>query len=267
MKLAVFSDLHLAPDATNQCTASAEELAAWCGRIEARADRVLIGGDLFNLDRAPLPGAWRGQIARLQDAMPRVYDQLTRYEWIYGNHDAALERQGVPERRRYEGDRVSILTIHGHQFDMWLKKLPGLAPAANFVAGWLERAGLTGVASAMGRVPLLLDRLRARLVSPTDNGDDRGLLAARSLVERGEAEVVVSGHSHLLRLVPCAGGLFVNTGSVTRGHLDWALVDTDAARVDAFRDGTRVQRAEKRGDRWIVEGRADDVGSYERAPL
>ncbi|MFW5966331.1 MAG: metallophosphoesterase family protein [Persicimonas sp.] len=243
MKLAIFSDLHLAADGANQCTASAGELVELCERLEARADRVLVAGDLFNLDRAPVPGAAERCLQGLRAKMPEVVERLERFDWLFGNHDRALAADGVPEERTYEADGRRILALHGHQFDMWLKRLPGLAPTANFVAGWLDRAGLQPVSAAMGIVPHALDRIRTRLGGDGDT-TDRGLEGARQFIVQGGWDVVVCGHSHQLRLVPCAGGLFVNTGSLTCGHLEWVLIDTTTRRVEAYRDGAIVQSEE-----------------------
>lgn len=243
MKLAIFSDLHLAADGANQCTASARELVELCERLEARADRVLVAGDLFNLDRAPLPGTGRRCLDALREKMPEVFERLERFDWIFGNHDRALAADGVPEERTFEADGRRILALHGHQFDMWLKQLPGLAPTANFVAGWLDRIGLGAVSKAMGFVPHALDRIRDR-VGGGGEATDRGLDGARQFLVEGGWDVVVCGHSHQLRLVPCEGGLFVNTGSLTGGHLEWALIDTATGRVEACRDGAIVQTEE-----------------------
>ncbi|MFP4597544.1 MAG: metallophosphoesterase family protein [Persicimonas sp.] len=260
MKLAVFSDLHIAPGAANRCTASPAELLELFDHVERRADRVLVAGDLFDLDRPKLPGRWRDQLREIRRAFPQVTDRLESYEWIFGNHDGPLCRQTTPEERVWEAGGLRLLALHGHQFDMPLKKLPGLAPTANFVAGWMQRAGLHQLAGVMGVAPLLLDRLW-HTASPGGSGPDRLLRGAFELLERGPSDLVICGHSHRLRLVagPRRRGLFVNTGALCEGSVDWVLIDTEAARVRAFRDGQSVQQAVLSNDCWNVEGQPPDM--------
>lgn len=253
MKLAIISDLHLAPGASNRCTASRVELLALFDELEGIADRVLVGGDLFDLDRPMLPGGWRSVIDGVREEFPEVIARLERYEWIFGNHDGQLCRLNVPEERFIHADGLRILSRHGHQWDMPLKKLPALAPTANYVAGWLDRFGLDTIAAGMGRAPLIIDRL-VHTKSPSKSGPDRSVRGARELIAGEGLDIVTGGHSHLLRLVPLDGGLYVNTGSICRGHVDWALIHTDEAHVCAFRDGELVQEAWREGDRWCVEG-------------
>jgi predicted phosphodiesterase len=253
MKLAVFSDLHLAAGRANRCTASPRQLLDLFDRLEAAADRVVVCGDLFALDRPRRPGRWREHLGRVRDEFAEVLRRLDDYEWIWGNHDAALRRLQVPEERTWATDGLHILATHGHQFDPALKKLPGLAPTANFVAGWLERTGLDPVAGWMAKVPHRLDQAWGRSAD-----GDRSLDGAARLLADGAADIVVMGHSHRLRLVPCLEGLFVNTGSLSNGFVDWVLIDTEAAQVRAMRDGEVVQRAAFDGERWTVEGSPPD---------
>lgn len=250
MKIAVVSDLHLAPAGANRCTATPAQLLSLFDTIEARADRVVLAGDLFDLDRPRVPGGWPAHLAKLRDEHPALMRRLDTFEWVLGNHDAALCRRGVPQERCLVGDGLRVLIRHGHQWDMTLKKLPGLAASANFVAGWLHRTDLRKAAGALGKAPLALDR-----VWTGNQGRDRCLQGAQTLLAAEGWDVVVCGHSHRLRLVAGAHGLFVNTGCVCLGHLDWALIDTGAARPCAtlYRDGEIFERAEKIAGQWRIE--------------
>jgi predicted phosphodiesterase len=257
VQLAVLSDLHLGPGPSNRCTASPAQINALLDRLEESSDRVLVAGDLFDLDRPKLPGRWRAVLDEVRQELPELSDRLDNCEWIFGNHDGQLCRLGVPEEREYMVDGLHILARHGHQWDMPLKKLPGLAPAANFVAGWLDRSGLKGAASALGAAPLLIDRV-ANTGNPTAPGSDRTVVGAREVIACQNLDILICGHSHLLRLVATPQGLIVNTGSLCRGYVDWVIVDTEDSRVRAFRDGACVQDAYRQEDLWIVEGQSPD---------
>jgi predicted phosphodiesterase len=247
----------MAPGPSNRCTASRAELHELLDRLEERGDRVLVGGDLFDLDRPKRPGAWRAVLEGVREEFGSITDRLDGYEWIFGNHDGQLCRLGVPEEREYLADGLHILARHGHQWDMPLKKLPGLAPTANFVAGWLHRSGMSSAASALGAVPLVIDRI-THTRTPTEPGPNRSVLGARKVIADQNLDIVIAGHSHQLELVAASGGLFVNTGSLCRGFIDSVIVDTDEAHVQAFRDGACVQEAYRREDLWIVEGQSPD---------
>jgi len=247
MKIAVASDLHLAPGGANRCTATPGQLLDFFDTLESQADRVVLAGDLFDLDRPRVPGDWQAQLRALRAEQPEVMRRLDAFDWVLGNHDAALARRGVPQERAVLTDRARVLIRHGHQWDMALKKIPGLAAGANFVAGWLQRAEWKGAAGALGQAPLALDRVWNR-----HERRDRCLRGAQALMAGEDWDVVVCGHSHRLRLVAGPHGLFVNTGSLCLGHLDWALIDTDPARpsVTLWRDDQIFQRAEKRASHW-----------------
>lgn len=254
MKIAVLSDLHLAPADSNRCTATPAELLDLFDTLEAQTDRVVLAGDLFDLDRPRVPGAWQALLDELWREQPEVMRRMHAFDWVLGNHDAALVRRGVPQERCLVADDVRVLIHHGHQWDMALKKMPGLASSANFVAGWLYRADLQGAAGALGRAPLALDRAWSKRIGSPRTGRDRLRRGAEELLAEENWDVVVCGHSHRLRLVAGAHGLFVNTGSLCLGHIDWALVDTDAAcpSVMLWRDGQPFERAEKIAGRWQV---------------
>lgn len=251
MRIGVFSDLHLAPGPTNRCTASAEELLQLCNRLEDECDRVIIAGDLFDLDRPRRPGDWRGQWRAIRDEYGPLVEHLERFDWIYGNHDYQLQIERVPEEREVVSGGLNALFLHGHQWDMLLKKVVGVPQTANFVAGWLQRAELDRIARVFQEAPWVVERVIGELRAG-DEFTDRGTRGAAGLLAEGW-DVVVAGHSHILRLVPVAGGLYVNTGSMCEGSVDWAIIQMDEPCVEAWRDGELEQIARLDDGIWRVE--------------
>ena len=251
MRIAFFSDLHLAPGRTNRCTASSRELLDLFDRVERDCDRVIVAGDLFDLDRPLRPGGWSEQLDAIRREWPDVVERLDAFEWIWGNHDPQLARFGVPEEREIVADGLRLLVLHGHQWDMALKKVPGLPQTANFIAGWMMRTGLVGVQNFFQEAPWIIDRAVNRVDPSRGAGWDRGIDGAARLIDEEGWDVVVAGHSHMLRLVSHQNGLYANTGALSEGTVDWLLVDTDEQRVETWRDGQlhdSVQRSERH--RW-----------------
>jgi predicted phosphodiesterase len=262
MRLGLLSDLHIAPTPTSRCTTPPDALLALVGRLHDACDRVLVLGDLFDLSRPRRPLAWRPHLDAIAAEHPALYDALMACDLVFGNHDLALAKLGVPEERTFQGGAHSLIALHGHQNDPLIKKVWGLPDAANFVAGWLERGDLSVAARALGDVPLMMDRVnhRARraLGRPTTEVDlehdrpDRDVALARALVGQGWG-IVAMGHSHALRLVPVDGGLFVNTGAHCHGFVDHAIVDTDEGVAQVWRDGAMLAQARHDGAAWSVD--------------
>lgn len=259
MRLGFISDLHLAPGALNRCTSSPGALLQWLEQLEQTVDKVVIVGDAFDLLRPSRPRGWRQQLDALEQEHPALMARLFEHELIFGNHDEPLKVLGVPEERYYSHGQRSLVATHGHQNDPWIKRLPGVAEVANFGAGWMMRAGVPGLAQALGDVPSALDRaqwrasLRRRLTDPAASlaGPDRHISYARALMQQERVSIVVMGHSHELRLVALERGLFVNTGAHAMGHQDVAIVDLEQGLVECIRDGQPLLRAQQAQDgRW-----------------
>lgn len=258
MRIAFLSDLHLAPGALNRCTTSPRDLGELLDTLERLADRVLLLGDAFDLLRPERWRGWRDQLDLLHQEHPALIARLLAMDAIHGNHDAPMRARGWPEERAFHHTEVGeVLALHGHQWDVWLKKIWGMEEGANFVAGWFERVGLDGVSKGMGAVPTLLERLQDRreATSPTassphpesimkeDSTRDRRAVAG--LLSHGW-DVVIAGHTHGLGLYEIGQGLYINSGSHAHDHVDAAILDTSAKLAITWRDGAWSQLAARR---------------------
>ena len=229
--LGILSDLHLAPRGMSRCSGNEAELLQLLDTMEARCDRIVIAGDLFDLSRPLFPGAWRAWLDEIRLAYPRFVGRIQGHDSVFGNHDIWLQHLGVPEVLQINLDGWRVRVQHGHQFDVPLKQIRPLEAAANYVAGWLVRTGLDGAAEAMGHVPVAMER--SRVGQPVD----RSVQGAERILQNADTDVVVMGHSHLLRRVELPCGVFVNTGSLCCGHLDWVRLDGKTRTAELFRDG------------------------------
>lgn len=249
MRLAFISDLHIAPPATNRCTTSAAALTALLARLRGEHDEVIALGDLYDLSRPTRPMGWAAQHEAARAAWPQVAAALDATSQIFGNHDLWLGNLGVPEERAWTTGAGVVLARHGHQWDGGLKRVPGLAGAANFVAGWGHRAKMSGVDQAFHATQEYAERVLG-ITRQRPAGEDRTRAGALGLLERGEAEVLVVGHSHRLGLVARGGRLLIETGSHCHGHEDWATLDTEAGEAIIWRGGEAVGRARRVDGSW-----------------
>lgn len=259
MRLAILSDLHLAAPPTNRCTTSPEALLALIERWASRADEVILAGDVYDLLRPRRPGGWRAHLDATRDAYPALCARLERCASVFGNHDAPLAALGVPERVVREADGLRVLITHGHQADMALKRVPGLAATANFVAGWGQRAHIgqigRGFERALHGVEAGLSVARQlRGDEQPDTGAARVPSAAARLIRDEGWDVVIMGHSHALDARAIDGGLFLNSGAHVYGWQDVVLLDTQRAEAQLWRDDTLITQAARDPDagRWTL---------------
>lgn len=254
MRLALLSDLHLAPPGTNRCGTDPAALLRLLERLGSSTDQILTVGDLFDLSRPRLPWGWREQLGRIERAWPELTRALLGFDGVYGNHDAPRRHLGVPERLERRSALGPFLMTHGHQADVGIKRIPGLPEVANFAAGWFVRARLDAGADWLEDVPRQLEALRPR----TSSGQGRGpqnptaLWARRLLRQRGG--VVVMGHVHRPRLVVGRCGLYINTGAHAQGHASHVILDLGRGEVELWSHGARVAWGGYDGVRWSVRG-------------
>ena len=251
------SDLHLGTREYDRCTSSTEQIIALLDELERRCERVVLLGDTFDLLRPRRARSWSSRLERIRQERPELVRRLEACHQIVGNHDAPLAALGVPEELDFVGASRRAVLIHGHQWDVWLKRVWGLEGSANFIAGWCDRAGFEAISSWMGEVPR---RLGARRVGgERGQGEGRRFeLGAELELERG-FDVIAYGHTHALGLFEMAHGkLAINAGSHAHGWRDAAALDLDQGWALALRDGVAQQAASvsPRG-RWRVHERGE----------
>lgn len=224
MKIALISDIHLAPGGLNRCGVPIEQIGEVLDELERTHDRLVVGGDLYDLSRPAILGAWRAHREVMLREFGDVLERLEAYEAVFGNHDFARRKLGSKEVLSFKG-RVLATLLHGHQFDGGIKRIPGLAASANWVSGWAARLGVDELGRALGAVPVLLESQRHL------DANLRGLLAYNRV---SPADILITGHTHLLRACRIEGVVLVNSGSWER-EPQWVSLDLDAGTVELNR--------------------------------
>ncbi len=223
---------------------SSSRLLSFFDEVEASCDLVVVNGDIFDLSRPRIPGGWRKHLDAIDRAYPRVVKRLERFCWTYGNHDRTLHRLGVPEERLFKVDGMSVLATHGHQGDGGLNRVPGLAAAANFVAGWCQRFGYPSVSEFAEATRDRFASARAALPS----------IDSRPASTEGSSgyDVVVVGHDHTLSATVNGETLVACCGSLTGPRGQWVCVDTTQGKVTGLDWSTIEFEFVQRQDRWLA---------------
>lgn len=227
MKIAVLSDLHLAPGRLNRCGVRPEDFTRILDHLDATYDEVIVGGDLYDLSRPLRPGDWEAHRTLILREFGELIERLEAYPGVFGNHDRARQHLGVPETlSRTSGIRLWIQ--HGQQFDGNLKKVPGLEASANYISGLSARLGVQGIGEALGAVPAGLERLALK------NGPDANTLGAAQILATTDYDVIITGHTHLLRAVQTEYGVIANSGA-WESEPQWVGVDLESGELELVR--------------------------------
>jgi UDP-2,3-diacylglucosamine hydrolase len=233
MKTLVFADVHLKVDAANR--AAVDEFVAFLRSIDpAEFERLIVVGDLFDFWFEYRHAMFSGYFDVLR-ALADLRDHGVECHLVCGNHDLwagrFFERElGVRVHRdSYAatlGDR-RVLFIHGD----------GVNPADAAYKAY-KRVAQSWIASAAFRllhpdwamaIAQRVSSTSRHLKSPNDRADSAEVVSirefARSVIERGEAEVVICGHTHYPACEefasPDGRGLYINTGGWLDDRAFW----------------------------------------------
>jgi UDP-2,3-diacylglucosamine pyrophosphatase LpxH len=207
------------------------EFLRFLDALEESHDRIVLLGDLYQTEHGLVPSRESAR-RHLHAARRRTPDMTRRFEspryvYLHGNHDEiAREELGIDTALRLEADGFAAYFIHGHQFDPVLGRAPGAARAATWFTGQLRRIGLRPVAQYFeGKDIAIKDRRLQTMQGPYAS-------AARELMRRHGAHVVVMGHTHVARRHDLPEGVYVNTGSCSLGCRSWVSINTATRSVE-----------------------------------
>lgn len=221
MHLAVISDIHLGRgDKSDRFGHDDAEFLGFLGQLERSFDRIVLLGDIWETlsGKSPLHQVQELSIAR--NAHREIADRFERpqYTYIHGNHDlVAANVLGTPDTMRLEVDGMRLLFTHGHAYDRLARCL---SETGVWLGGWLLRLGLGWV---------------TRLFDPFDNlvgGVSRDPDVcdfqrwAVDVAASQQADVVVTGHTHMGVCAEHGDRLFMNSGSCSKGELSFLSIDT-----------------------------------------
>jgi predicted phosphodiesterase len=224
MHIAVISDLHLGEgDRADGFGHDDAEFLRFLGFLEQNFERIVLLGDIWETLASTRLGDPAGALRRARQAHPHIAQRflLPRYAYVHGNHDlVAGVADGAPEHIVLQGDGTRVLFTHGHHHDVLFRSGRWLADFGVWLGGWLLRIGL----SPLYRAFAALDDRRCGVA--TDGKCSSFQRWAVSVARRFDADVVVTGHTHLPARTEHGDRLFLNSGSCAEGRFSFSSLDT-----------------------------------------
>lgn len=228
MQIAVISDLHLgAGDRSDRFGHEDHRFLAFLDHLESNFERIVLLGDIWETLTPQWAGDFRGALRKAREAHPAIAARFERprYTYIHGNHDiVAGLTERVPEELALEANGIRLLFTHGHHHDVLLRRARWLSELGVWLGGWLLRFRLRWLWSFFdrwdqNRSGALLDGTRCAFQK-----------WAVGLARQREADVVVTGHTHLPVRSDHGDRLFLNSGSCADGRFSFLALDTRTAR-------------------------------------
>jgi predicted phosphodiesterase len=241
MRLAVLSDLHLGEGGPSDSFGHDDaEFLAFLRRIEADHERIVLLGDVWETLTSSRLGDAAGALARARAHHRELAARFRRpaYAYVHGNHDWVAAREGVPSELRIAANGVRVLFTHGHEQDLLVRRFRWLSELGVWLGAHLRRVGLASLYRAAQRLDVGRERVS---IDPAACDFQRWAI---DLARTREADVVVTGHTHVATRGEHGDRLFLNSGTCSEGQRSFLSIDTATGRYDVIREGPSAARVE-----------------------
>ncbi|MBU8895585.1 serine/threonine protein phosphatase [Corallococcus sp. H22C18031201] len=224
MRIAVISDLHLGRhDTVDPFGHDDSVFLRFLRFLESNFERIVLLGDIYETLTARAPRRQEAELAAARAAHPELVRRFAgpQYHYIHGNHDLVAGRVlGAPEELVLEADGVRMLFTHGHRHDWVIRKARWISEASVWAGAWLRRLQLRAMFRALQAVDL---RLSGALPDPARCTFQRWAIER---AHQRDADIVVTGHTHLGLRVEHGDRLFLNSGTCSEGQFSFLSLDT-----------------------------------------
>jgi predicted phosphodiesterase len=224
MKIAVISDLHLGPgDESDLFGHDDGRFLKFLSFLEDNFERIVLLGDIWETLTTPWPLKPGEALQAARRAHPQIAERFERpaYTYVHGNHDivaGTLER--VPEELTLCTDGTRLLFTHGHQSDALIRRARRVSELGIWLGGWVLRLGMRQLYRLLDQ----FDRLRSGAVE--DGARCTFQRWAVSLARTRNADIIVTGHTHIAVRAEHGDRLYLNSGSCSGGKLSFLAIDT-----------------------------------------
>lgn len=230
-RVAVLGDLHLARPGTDACgRVDAAALRAALDDLRAAADVIVVNGDLFDLERGPLPWRQRAELARIAPLHAETLAALDAPDvvHVWGNHDRVRAGRGAVEAVCVRTPGGAIRIEHGDRFNAPIKRVRWFASGVTWLSGRVQAPPWRPIYDAMKRAEALLAR------EGEGDGDEGAVErnARRWLGSTPDApDALVIGHTHRQYAAQTADRWLLNPGASTE-QVRAVVIDGSGAALD-----------------------------------
>jgi predicted phosphodiesterase len=223
VNIAVISDLHLgSDDPTDSFGHDDADFLRFLFFLERNFERIVLLGDIWETLTSPRPWSARDALRTARERHPDIARRFTgqQYKYVHGNHDlVAAEVDQAPEAWQLEANGRRLLFTHGHGHDRLIRHAQCLVELGVCLGGWIRRAGWHGLYR-------WLDHLeRSRSDVARDPAACSFQAWAMAVADRRDADIVVTGHTHLALASQHGNRLYLNSGSCSQGRYTYLSID------------------------------------------
>lgn len=223
MQIAVISDLHLGPaDRTDLFGHDDAEFLRFLSFLEGNFEKIVLLGDIWETLTSKVPWTPRQALEACHDGHPEIARRFAQpnYQYVHGNHDIVSGLYGTPQYWDVQAEGVRLHFTHGHMHDLLIRRARWASELAVCFGAWLRRFGWGPLYQVFERWDFA--------VSSADL-DPNACTFQRWAVEQArchQADIVVTGHTHLPTRSEHQNGLFLNSGTCSYGTYSFLSLDT-----------------------------------------
>lgn len=218
-RFAVLGDLHLARPGTKACaTLPPSALDTLLDGLRREVDAVLFNGDLFDLERGPLPWRQAHELRTLAPLHHAYLEVLQRHEvgCLFGNHDRVLQHAwGAAEAVDVETPLGVIRVEHGDRFNAPIKRVRAFASGVTWLSGRVQGGLGAPVYRAMKAAERVLAGESEREGTP--GAVERNAAHWLATGAPPEVQALVIGHTHRRYAAPIGHAWLLNPGAAMHG--------------------------------------------------
>lgn len=229
MQIAVISDLHLGSGGKADLFGHEDDrFLQFLNHLEGNFEKVVLLGDVWETLTGHYPGAARAALKAARAAHPEIARRFEQknYHYVHGNHDfVAGAAEQVPDELLIEEGGVRLWFTHGHQGDPLVQYARWVSELGVWLGGMMRRLHLDFLYQAFDSLDLLRETTMLESGGEACRIQSWAVAGARAR----EADVVITGHTHVPKREEHGAQLFLNSGSCSGGRFSFLAMDTRAA--------------------------------------
>lgn len=219
MKIAVISDLHLNHEnATDQFKHDITEFVRFLKYLEDNFEVIILLGDIYE---TLMSWNHKASLAKCIEKYKEICSRFTnkKYKYIKGNHDhVAGKYLNASEDLIINSNGHKLYFTHGHQFDLLQGNLRLISEIGVLFGGCMIRNKLNKIYNYIYSLDMAssCDLIDLKQIS-------KGVI---KLAVKHNADIVVTGHSHIGIVEEYGNNIIMNSGTCSNGKYSFLSIDT-----------------------------------------